>query len=171
MTNARRIPASLSAVLVSLALAGGPALAQDDAVISEQDERQTLTDDLIGMAVYSRNPDTEDRENIGRIDSLLLNDENQVTGVVISVGGFIGFGAKSVALDWDAVEVEQFGQTGFVANVEITREDLEAAPAFKTLAEKEAEEDAERAQQQMEQQQSTGTGGTGTGGTGTGTTQ
>lgn len=173
MVKARNIATGLGVALVSLALAGTPAAAQDEAVITEQDERQTLTDDLIGMPVYTRSEDTDSRDQIGSIQSLLLDAENRLTGVVVSIGGFLGFGAKSVALDWDAVEVRQWGTSGFVANVEMTREDLEAAPEFKTLAQKQAEEAAERAREEMERQQqemledqSTGTGtGTGTGGT------
>ncbi len=136
-------------------------------MIAEQDERQTLTDDLIGMPVYTLSAQTDGREHIGDIQSLLLNENNRLTGVVVSIGGFLGFGAKSVALDWDALEVEQFGQSGFVANVELTREDLEEAPAFKTLAQKRAEDEQRRAQEQMQQQQEEMQQGTGSG---TGTT-
>ncbi len=166
--NGRNLVAGVTAVLVSLALVGVPAMAQDqdEAVISEQAERETLTDDLIGMPVYTPNTETDGREHIGDIQSLLLNENNRLTGVVVSIGGFLGFGAKSVALDWESLEIEQFGQSGFVANVELTREELEEAPAFKTLAQKRAEEEQRRAQEQMEQQQQQqGTGG-GTGTTG-----
>lgn len=153
MGNARRLITGLFVGLAALALAGGPALAQDAAVIPEQDERQTLTDDLIGMPVYIRNAQTDARERIGSIQSLLLNEDSRLAGVVVSIGGVLGFGAKSVAMDWAAVELEQFGETGFVANVAMTREQLEEAPEFRTLTQVKAEEAIERERQQIEQQQ------------------
>lgn len=176
MSDTRKTSTGLSAVLVSLALAGGPVLAQDDAIIPEQDSRQLLTENLIGMPVYGQSQETDGRDKIGDVASLLLNEENRVTGVVVSFGGFLGFGAKSVAIDWDALEIEQFGQSGYAATVGMTRAEIEEAPAFKTLAQKEAERaeqqmrEQQRMQQQQMQEQGTGVTGTGTG-TGTGTTQ
>lgn len=169
--NGRNLATGILVVLVSLSLAGAPALAQDEAVISEQDEQQTLTDDLIGMPVYTQSEQTDGREQIGSIESLLLDEDDRLTGVVVSVGGFLGFGAKSVALDWKAVEIRQWGTSGYVANVGLTRQQLEDAPEFKTLVQKQAREAAERAreeaerqqQEMLEQQQGTGTN-TGTGG-------
>lgn len=159
----------VSAAFVIVALAGAPALGQssvEEVVIPEQAEQQTLTDDLIGQSVYSRLQGSEDLEQVGTIESLLLNEDNRLTGVVLSMGGFLGFGAKSIAIAWDALEIEEFAPTEFVATIDMTVEELENAPAFKTLAEKEAE----RAQEQMQTEQMQGTGATGTtGGTGLGT--
>lgn len=149
MTIGFRTTSRSLALLLAASLAGSPAIAQTgNAIIPEQDERQTLTDDLIGQPVLARTPETDDHENVGSIDGLLLNENNRLTGAVVSVGGFLGFGAKSIALDWNALEIEQFGETQYVVTIDMSREQLEEAPAFKTLAEKEAE----RARQQMEQQ-------------------
>ena len=54
--------AGLSTAL-AVALAGAPALGQsatEEAVIPEQAEQQTLTDDLIGQTVYSRTGEAGD---------------------------------------------------------------------------------------------------------------
>jgi len=170
MHTGSRLSTGIVTVLVAVALSSTPAPTQEEAVIPEQDERQTLTDDLIGMPVYTHKETTDGREKIGSIESLLLDEENRLTGVVVSVGGFLGFGAKSVALDWEVVEMRQWGTSGYVANVDMTRQQLEDAPSFKTLAQKQAEEaarrareEAERQQQEMLEQQQQGTG-TGTGG-------
>lgn len=165
MSDARNvISTGFCAVLVSLVFTGGPVLAQGDPIIPEQERQQVLTDDLIGMPVYGQNVETGEREEIGDIKSLLLNENNRVTGVVVSFGGFLGMGAKSVAIDWDALEVQQSGPTEFTATVDMTRAQIEEAPAFKTLARKEAERQAEeQMRQQQQQQQGTGVPATGTG--------
>ncbi len=148
MGTVRSVTAGLSVALIALALTGGAAPAQDEDVIREQDERETLTDDLIGTGVYTRDEQTDTREKIGNIESLLIDGEGRLSGIVVSVGGFLGFGAKSVAMDWEAVEMQEWGADGHVANVDITRQELEDAPAFKNLAEKKAEEQAEQAESQ-----------------------
>lgn len=165
MLERQKITRRIPAVLATLALVAGPALAQEqeaaeEALISEQAEEHTLSADLIGMPVYTRVETTDSREQIGKIESLLLDSNNRLTGVVVAVGGFLGFGAKSVALDWEVVELEEWGTSGYVANVDMTRQDLEDAPPFKTLARqreeeaaRRAREEAERQQQEMQQQQ------------------
>lgn len=148
MGNARNISIGLSAALVSLAFAGNPALAQDDAIIPEQDSRQVMTENLIGMSVYGQSEETDELEKIGDVESLLLNKDNRVTGVVVSFGGFLGLGGKLVAIDWDALKLDEFGERAFMATVDMTLAEIEEAPAFKTLALKEAE----RAQQEMREE-------------------
>lgn len=54
---------------------------------------QMPADNLLG-----RNVMTTDGESAGDVDDLLLNKENQVTHVVVGVGGFLGFGEKPVSL-------------------------------------------------------------------------
>lgn len=168
--------ALVSGALAAGALAGGAALGQsEEALIEQQDERQILTDDLIGMNVYGRNTQSDSPDHIGTVESLLLDESNRLTGVVITFGGFLGFGAKKVAVDWEAIEMRKFSETNYGAFVEMTREQIEEAPEFKSLARVKAEEAAERERQQLEQQQQQQQGsGTGTGGatgTGTGTAQ
>jgi sporulation protein YlmC with PRC-barrel domain len=106
-----------------------------DAVIEAQEPSQDRADQLIGMTVMGGNG-----EKIGSAEDLLIDDKKEVTGVVISVGGFLGIGSKSVAINWDEVEVRDnpdSGATEMVVNW--SKEQLEAAPAFKTTEEQEAE--------------------------------
>lgn len=145
----------ISAVAIALAL-GGPAAAQDDdddaaspppeeSVIVEQDQDQVLTADLIGANVLH-----PEHGEIGYLDSILFDEDDRIVGGVIAVGGFLGIGAKRVALAWDQFDVRASDGELYV---DLTREELETAPGFTDLATIIAEEEAERAQAELDRQQ------------------
>jgi hypothetical protein len=65
---------------------------------------------------------------IAEVSDLVLTESGQVTHVVLDVGGFLGIGAKSVALPMEELSVAQ--RDGAVTVwVDMTREELEALPA------------------------------------------
>jgi sporulation protein YlmC with PRC-barrel domain len=54
---------------------------------------------VVGLNVYN-----EQNENVGSINDLLMDKSGSVKGAVISVGGFLGMGARLVALPYDKVK-------------------------------------------------------------------
>lgn len=114
-------------------------------VVPEQKPEQVTSDTYIGASVVARSD--EGLETVGTVSELLLNDEKKIVGVVVDVGGFLGIGAKPVGLAWDSLTEEQ-SEGGLLLKTNLTRQDFEDAPAFKTLAEQQVESD----QQMMEQQ-------------------
>lgn len=111
-------------------------------LITEQDESHLLSSELIGADVL--HPVTG---KIGWLESLLFDEEQQIVGGVVSVGGFLGIGAKSVALSWDEFDVPQ-GES--VVYINLTKSQLKSAPAFKDQAQIKAEQEAMRAREQMQ---------------------
>ena len=93
-----------------------------------QEPGEVLVDDVMGKTVYSGQ--TEDAEDIGDIADLVLDEQGQISAVVIGVGGFLGIGEKDVAIDFDALEFTQDenGELRIVAAT--TKEELENAPEF-----------------------------------------
>lgn len=90
-----------------------------------------LASNIIGETVYSSS--TDDAENIGEVNDLVLSPEGDVEAIVVGVGGFLGIGQKNVALEYDLVEwVERDGNEWLV--VETNRESLEALEEFDTAA-------------------------------------
>jgi hypothetical protein len=70
--------------------------------------------------------DTSDAA-IAEVSDLVLTESGQVTHVVLDVGGFLGIGAKSVALPMEELSVAE--RDGAVTVwVNMTREELEALP-------------------------------------------
>lgn len=112
-----------------------------DAVIPAQAADEVRADALIGMNVYNANGD-----KVGQVKDILFNENGQATGVVLSVGGVLGLGAKAVGLNWSEVDVRPESE---MVKVNYSKEQLEAAPDFKTQEAQQAEVDAAAAQQQQ----------------------
>jgi hypothetical protein len=84
-------------------------------------------DDLIGTNVKSRVGESD----IGEINDLIIDKDGQVVAVIVDVGGFLGMGSKSVAIDWQAVErtVDRDGK--HVLHVNATEQTLKDTPEYR----------------------------------------
>jgi sporulation protein YlmC with PRC-barrel domain len=123
--------------------------AAGEAIIPEQTETQLTAEDLMGIPVVGPAD-----EEIGKVEDLIFDEQEKITGVVVGVGGFLGIGKKEVGLDWDQAKLEENQDSGSKRIViSLTKADLEAAPDFKTTEERKAEEEATAQQQQLQQQQ------------------
>jgi sporulation protein YlmC with PRC-barrel domain len=128
---------------------GAQPTAQPEAIIPEQTETQLIAEDLMGIPVVGSGD-----EEIGKVEDLIFDEQEKITGVVVGVGGFLGIGKKEVGLDWNQAKLEEDPDSGKKKVViGLTKADLEAAPDFKTNEERKAEEEAAAAQQQLQQQQ------------------
>lgn len=95
----------------------------EDRLIVRQQADQILSSDVVGANVINL-----EHGVIGKIDKLLFDRDDQIVGAVVAFGGFLGFGAKAVALSWDAFE---FRPDSRAAHISLSPEQLEAAPAFR----------------------------------------
>ncbi|MBM3597134.1 MAG: PRC-barrel domain containing protein [Alphaproteobacteria bacterium] len=117
--------------------------------INTQAQNEKLSSDIIGMSVVNR-----EGETLGKIAALILDQNDKVTGVIVSVGGFLGMGSKSVALPWQSVKFETKDRKTLVV-IQLSNEQIALAPDYKTLAQQRNEQEAQamRALQQQQQQQ------------------
>ncbi|MEX2644429.1 MAG: PRC-barrel domain-containing protein [Acetobacterales bacterium] len=132
-------------------------------VIVAQADDQMRADNIIGAPV--RSGSGENAEDIGKISDLVFDSDSNLVAAVIGVGGFLGIGAKSVAVSWDALQkVEQDGELAFTSTV--SRQQLEDAKAFETREEQEARAaEEQRKQDALQRTQQGATPGMGSGGT------
>ena len=103
--------------------ATGPALTDVDAgsVSAEQ---------LIGATVYAA-----DEESVGEISDVRLNAEGgEVDAIIIDVGGFLGIGAKPVAIAFESLTFRTDEAGNFYVYTDFTREELDAAPDYDEAA-------------------------------------
>jgi hypothetical protein len=83
-------------------------------------------EDLQGAPIYDANDD-----NIGDVSELILSDGGQIDQVVVDVGGFLGIGVHSVALDFDELQILRNADgTDLRVYLDQTRETLEQRPAY-----------------------------------------
>ncbi|SEO81406.1 PRC-barrel domain-containing protein [Salinihabitans flavidus] len=149
---------SILGSIVVFPLLLGAASAQD-ALVTEQGANELRGEWVIGARITS-----PDGETIGNIEDIILDqEEGNVTAAVVSVGGFLGIGAKAVAIDWSELQID------WDANevvVDLTRAEAEEAPEYSFRS-----RDYRPAEDPSAAGTGTGTGTTGTTGmTGTGTT-
>lgn len=95
--------------------------------ISAQSAGQWLGSDLMGTEVVTAND-----EKLGSISDVIVEREGEIIAVVIDVGGFLGIGAKPVAVSFDSLTATPT-DNGEKVVVSMTKEELNAAPEFKSL--------------------------------------
>jgi sporulation protein YlmC with PRC-barrel domain len=79
---------------------------------------------LIGANVYNNQ-----QESLGEVADLVIDDGNTITGVVVSVGGFLGIGESYVVMDPSTIVLSEKDGT-LRAYVDTSKETLESAPKF-----------------------------------------
>lgn len=99
--------------------------AGDDVLRRTQEEAELRSDWIQGTTVA-----TPDGQTIGTIEDLLIDRETgEVKGAVLSVGGFLGIGAKSIAVKWRDLAMRYDGSEIILP---LSRAEAEAAPAFES---------------------------------------
>ncbi|EPX83111.1 PRC-barrel domain protein [Rubellimicrobium thermophilum DSM 16684] len=84
---------------------------------------------LTGVTAYDIND-----ERVGTVADLILDDSGQVTHVVVDVGGFLGIGAKPVALDLSQVAILRAdGGDELRVYLPQTREELDAMERYEAV--------------------------------------
>ncbi len=114
-------------------------LAQAEKFIGQQAQEEVLASEFIGANVYNSAD-----ENLGSISDIVFAKEGGVEAVVVGIGGFLGIGAKNVAVSFDQIEqsIDAEGNLKLILNA--SKEELDTAPQYKTLAEMKREAEADR---------------------------
>ena len=68
-------------------------------------------------------------QTIGEIEDLVIDNGKTVTGIVVSVGGFLGMGERHVVLNPSAVTIQRDGNN-LKGTVDMTQDELKNAPAY-----------------------------------------
>jgi PRC-barrel domain len=140
------ISAAVSALMASGALAqASPPAARSDAgpqFVAAQSADQWVFTKFKGTDVLG-----PDNAQVGNVNDLLFDKSGKILAVVVGVGGFLGIGEKSVAIDMSAFQVvpADTGSSGAAGNsavigsndptnaklkVSWTKDQLKAAPDF-----------------------------------------
>jgi hypothetical protein len=85
---------------------------------------------LVATAYMGRPVHGPGDERVGTVSNLLVDATGRIIGIVIDVGGFLGFEGKEIAVAFEAVyPVMEEGKEVLV--MDMTKDQLAAAPAFK----------------------------------------
>ena len=83
-----------------------------------------MSSKLVGMNVYNNQND-----KIGDVEDLVIDHGKTVTGVVVSVGGFLGMGEHYVLIDPASIVISN-KDGSLKAMVDTNKDNLKAAPSF-----------------------------------------
>jgi hypothetical protein len=115
----------LAAITVAT-LASAAAFA-DNAMTWNLQTTDMLSTNIVGLDVYDAQ-----RNDIGKIQDIIIADGKMVKGYVLSVGRFLGMGTHYVAVDPATISI-RYDQDSkkWRAETKVTKEQLKAAPEFK----------------------------------------
>ena len=107
-------------------------------------EGDVFASDLMGMDIYASAEEVDatqpatadmraDWEDIGEVNDILVSAEGQVKAVLVDVGGFLGMGEHTIAVEMDHVNLMTDESGARFAAIMATRDSLELAPEFETM--------------------------------------
>lgn len=114
-----------TAVLVAGQLATLPASANVTYIGKQEAGEYLVRDRLMGAKVKD-----DSGAIIGDIEDLIVTDRNEITGVIMGVGGFLGIGEKRVAVPLTSLNIHMEDAGLNVSLPGVTKAGLEAAPAY-----------------------------------------
>ena len=92
-----------------------------------------VTSKLVGLSIQNGA-----NETIGQVADVVFDDSRTIKAFVVSVGGFLGIGAKYVAIDPSALRLTRVDDRTLKAVIETDRDQLRAAPEYRYLTEAKA---------------------------------
>lgn len=128
----------LAAAMLSGAVFMSPATAQmaaTDPVTIDDLEPATMLTTRPEHAVtiktyYEQSVYNPSDETIGEVRDVLIDEDGEITALIIGVGGFLGLGEKNVAVPFDAVHRAQRDNDWYLV-MNTTKDALEDAPGYK----------------------------------------
>jgi len=82
------------------------------------------------QAVLGKDVRSSSDEDMGRLVDVVVDRQGQPRAAIIDFGGFLGVGSRKIAVDWGALNFAREAAKG-VITVELTRDQVKAAPEFK----------------------------------------
>lgn len=70
-------------------------------------------------------------EDMGRIVDVIVDRSGTVRAAVIDFGGFLGVGSRKIVVDWSALHFGRVANKGDSITLELTKEQVTAAPEYK----------------------------------------
>jgi PRC-barrel domain protein len=82
-------------------------------------------------AVLGKSVRSSAGEDMGRLVDVVVDRGGRPRAAIIDFGGFLGVGSRKIAVDWGALKFARDEAKGDLITVELTRDQLKAAPEFK----------------------------------------
>jgi hypothetical protein len=83
------------------------------------------------QAILGKSVRSSAGEDMGRLVDVLVDREGQPRAAIIDFGGFLGVGSRKIAVDWTVLKFMRDDKKQNVVTVELTKDQVKAAPEFK----------------------------------------
>ena len=128
------------ALLTSAAIAQAPDQTQPASPAATTSKAQVITeqkpDQLLASKLKGTNVMGSTDEKIGDVSDILFDKDGKILAYVVGVGGFLGIGAKDVALSPQSFQVMPAGDRGSMKlKLAMTKDELKNAAEFKPYKE------------------------------------
>jgi len=97
--------------------------------VTQQTDQEKLASKIIGKTLYNAG-----NENIGSVSDLVIGENGQVDAVIVGVGGFLGIGEKMVGIPFTAIQATNDQDGNVKLTAQLSKDGLNKAPDFLTLA-------------------------------------
>lgn len=120
-----------AAVAILMAMLTDAAMAQTTPTLEPVRVLTSLPADAATITNYYKQDVYDGSDNkVGEIADVLLDEQGQVAGLIVSVGGFLGVGEKDVAMPFrDVHNIQKDGKRYLVINA--SKDALKTAPGYK----------------------------------------
>ena len=95
------------------------------------DTAATVLDHEDVQGILGRQVLSNTGEDMGRVVDVVVDRNAQVRAAVIDFGGFLGVGNRKVAVDWNALHFAPTGSKYDRITLDLTRDQVKAAPEYK----------------------------------------
>lgn len=117
----------------------GAALVNRDRAMADSTKPATTTEstgdfnvhgDVSANAVIGAKIRNDNKDTVGTVEDLYVDAQGAIKTVVVSVGGFLGVGAKDVAVKWSDLKQGRDGKS-LVLTTNLSKDELKAMPNYK----------------------------------------
>ena len=95
------------------------------------DTSVTILGSQQAQSVLGKEVRSSANEDMGRIVDVIVDHSGRVRAAVIDFGGFLGVGSRKIAVDWNALRFSPDDKKRDVITLELTRDQVKAAPEYK----------------------------------------
>src|SRR5271168_3575915 len=91
----------------------------------------TIIGAMEAHGVLGRDVRSPTDQDMGRIVDVIVDRAGVVRAAVIDFGGFLGVGSRKIVVDWNALHFGRVANKGDSVTLELTKEQVVAAPEYK----------------------------------------
>ncbi len=126
-----RILVSMLGLLVGVTVSSAQGLTREPAQEASPPPSVTIIGAQEAHGILGRDVRSPKDEDMGRIVDVIVDREGRVRAAVIDFGGFLGVGSRRIVVDWAALRFGQLANKKDGVLLELTREQVMAAPEYK----------------------------------------